>query len=194
MKSLSQYILEAEEDTEGASAAGNEGEEKTTQRGKIKFVIWEEPDKKVPWLDNNEKYQKIEYKHEDKDKNIEIDFLLGYVKDEDTWKLWIGKIGAVNYDDDPYCDFETNKFTEAIVAALDKVEEFIKVCNKSYVLYFIHHVIFRHLYNKELDYKTNQKLISLANKCYKNQGNKSQKIINEKNVKIKMLKQKVKSH
>ena len=60
MKSLSQYILEAEEDTEGASAAGNEGEEKTTQRGKIKFVIWEEPDKKVSWLDNNEKYQKID--------------------------------------------------------------------------------------------------------------------------------------
>jgi hypothetical protein len=52
--------------------------------------------------------------------------LSGYVKDEDTWKLWIGKIGAVNYDDDPYCDFETNKFAEAIVAALDKVEEFIK--------------------------------------------------------------------
>ena len=126
MKSLTQYILEAEEDTEDASVAGNEGEEKTTQRGKIKFVIWEEPDKKVSWLDNNEKYQKIEYKHEDKDKNIEIDFLLGYVKDEDTWKLWIGKIGTVNYDDDPYCDFETNKFAEAIVAALDKVEEFVK--------------------------------------------------------------------
>jgi hypothetical protein len=126
MKSLSQYILEAEEDSEDIASPGNEGEEKTTQRGKIKFVIWEEPDKKVSWLDNNEKYQKIEYKHEDKDKNIEIDFLLGYVKDEDTWKLWIGKIGAVNYDDDPYCDFETNKFAEAIVAALDKVEEFVK--------------------------------------------------------------------
>ena len=63
MKDLRQYILEAE---------GDEGEEKTTQRGKIKFVIWEEPEKKVPWLDNNEKYQKIEYKHEDKDKNIFI--------------------------------------------------------------------------------------------------------------------------
>ena len=66
MKDLRQYILEAE---------GDEGEEKTTQRGKIKFVIWEEPEKKVPWLDNNEKYQKIEYKHEDRDKNIFIDFL-----------------------------------------------------------------------------------------------------------------------
>ncbi len=117
MKSLTQYILEVE---------GNEGDEQTTQRGKIKFVIWEEPDKKVSWLDNNEKYQKIEYKHEDRDKNIFIDFLLGYVKDEDTWKLFVGKIGAVNYDDDPYCDFKTNKFAEAIVAALDKVEEYIK--------------------------------------------------------------------
>ena len=133
MKTLLQFIKEAEEDedvenTENTSNDSNEdeGDKKTTQRGKIKFVIWEEPDKKVPWLDNNEKYQKIEYKHEDKDKNIFIDFLLGYDKDKDTWKLWIGKIGAVNYDDDPYCDFETNKFAEAIVAALDKVEEFIK--------------------------------------------------------------------
>ena len=129
MKDLRQYILEAEDDEtteESTSSAGNEDKEKTTQRGKIKFVIWEEPEKKVPWLDNNEKYQKIEYKHEDRDKNIFIDFLLGYVKDEDTWKLWIGKIGAVNYYDYPYCDFETNKFPEAIVLALDKVEEFVK--------------------------------------------------------------------
>ena len=50
MKSLSQYILEAEDDV---TSPGNEGKEKTTQRGNIKFVIWEEPDKKVSWLDNN---------------------------------------------------------------------------------------------------------------------------------------------
>ena len=133
MKTFTQYILETDKLSsignyilEADSPTGNEGEEKTTQRGNIKFVIWEEPDKKVTWLTDNEKYQKIEYKHEDKKKNIFIDFLLGYVKDEDTWKLWIGKIGAVNYDDDPYCDLETNKFAEAIVAALDKVEEFVK--------------------------------------------------------------------
>lgn len=116
MKDLRQYILEAEVDDE----------EKTTKRGKIKFTIWKSPDKKVTWLNDNEPYQKIEYKHEDKDKEIYIQFLLGYVEDENTWKLWIGKIGAINYDDDPYCNLETDKFSKAIVKALDKVEEFLK--------------------------------------------------------------------
>ena len=71
MKDLRTYILEAEEDD------NKEADEKTTQRGKIKYTIWESPDKKVNWLENNEKYQKIEYKHEDQDKQIFIDFLLG---------------------------------------------------------------------------------------------------------------------
>lgn len=129
MKSIKQYILEAEEDDENLENTENseeKDEKKSTQRGNIKFVIWEEPDKKVPWLKDNEKYQKIEYKHEDKEKNIFIDFLLGFDKEENTFKLWIGKIGAVSYDDDPYCDFETDSFSTAIVKALDKVEEFIK--------------------------------------------------------------------
>lgn len=116
MKSLSQYIKEASEEKE-------EDKEKTTRRGNIKFIIWEEPDKKVNWLDNNQKYQKIEYKYENKDDQCFIDFLLGF-KNE-SWRLWVGKIGSVSYDDDPYCDFETTKFAEAIVAALDKVEEFL---------------------------------------------------------------------
>lgn len=116
MKSLSQYIREASEENE-------EDKEKTTRRGNIKFTIWEEPDKKVNWLNNNQKYQKIEYKYENKDDQCFIDFLLGF-KNE-SWRLWVGKIGSVSYDDDPYCDFETAKFTEAIVAALDKVEEFL---------------------------------------------------------------------
>ena len=120
MKDLRTYILEAEEDD------SKEADEKTTQRGKIKYTIWESPDKKVNWLENNEKYQKIEYKHEDQDKQIFIDFLLGYVKEEKTWKLWIGKIGALSYDDDPYCDFETDKFSEAIVKSLDKTQEFLE--------------------------------------------------------------------
>ena len=134
MKSIKQYILEAEDDeledntenTEDSENSGDEGEKKSTQRGDIKFVIWEEPEKKVSWLKDNNKYQKIEYKHEDKKKNIFIDFLLGFDKEQNTWKLWVGKIGAVNYDDDPYCDFETESFATAIVKALDKVEEFIK--------------------------------------------------------------------
>ena len=96
MKTLKEYILEKSEDNK-----------KSTERGNIKFTIWEEPDKKVKWINDNEKYQKIEYKHEDKDKNIFIDFLLGFK--DNSWRLWIGKIGATQYDDDPYCDLETTK-------------------------------------------------------------------------------------
>jgi hypothetical protein len=134
MNSLKQYILEQiikEDDKQ-------DEEEKTTRRGQIKFTIWEEPDKKVTWLNDNEKYQKIEYKLEDKDSGISIDFLLGF--QDGSWKLWIGKIGSCSYDDDPYCDFDTDKFSEGIVAALDKVEEFLqKVKDEpdNYVQYYI---------------------------------------------------------
>lgn len=113
MKSLKEYLLEEKDDITAS-----------TQRGDIKFTIWKAPDKKVKWLNDNESYQKIEYKLEDKENNLYIDFLLGY--QEDSWKLWIGKIGSCSYDDDPYCTFETEKFAEAIVAALDKVEEFVE--------------------------------------------------------------------
>ena len=144
MKSLYQYIKEADEsdeidqdalesdapdkDPDKDSDEENQDNDKPSddeliRRGNIKFTIWEEPKKKVNWIDNNESYQKIEYQYRDKDKKINIDFLLGF-KDK-SWKLWIGKIGAITYDDDPWCDFETNKFNEAIVNALDKVEEFI---------------------------------------------------------------------
>jgi len=112
MKTLKEYLLEEKDDITAS-----------TQRGDIKFTIWKAPDKKVKWLNDNESYQKIEYKLEDKENNLYIDFLLGY--QEDSWKLWIGKIGSCSYDDDPYCTFETEKFAEAIVKALDKVEEFV---------------------------------------------------------------------
>lgn len=128
MKSLINYILEEQ----------NPDKEKTTQRGKIKFTIWEEPDKKIKWLEDNKKYQKIEYKLEDKEKGLSIDFLLGFK--DGSWKLWIGKIGSCSYDDDPYCSFETEKFAEGIVAALDKVEEFLKMVEEdpqNYVQYYI---------------------------------------------------------
>lgn len=127
MKSLIEYINEA-----------NEDKEQSTERGKIKFTIWESPDKKVKWLDKNENYQKIEYKYEDKEQGLQIDFLLGF-KNE-SWRLWIGKIGAASYDDDPYCDFETKKFSEAIVAALDKVEEFLEKVKEepdNYIQFYI---------------------------------------------------------
>ena len=121
-KMLTRYTITAEG---RAIITAEEDKEKTTERGNIKYVIWLAPDKKVNWLKDNEQYQKIEYKHEDKKKNIFIDFLLGYVDEEKTWKLWIGKIGSLSYDDDPYCDLETDKFSEAIVKSLDKTQEFI---------------------------------------------------------------------
>ena len=73
----------------------------------------------------NEDYQKIEYQYEDDKNHIYIDFLLCYVPEEKTWKIWIGKIGACSYDDDPYKDLKTDKFSDAILNALDFVEEFI---------------------------------------------------------------------
>lgn len=118
MKDLKIYIKEAEEPEADEQA-------KLNRRGNIKFTIWEEPDKKVKWLKTNDKYQKIEYKHEDKTKNMFIDFLLGFDKEHDTWKLWVGKIGGITYDDDPLCDLKTNDFAKAIVSALDEVEEYI---------------------------------------------------------------------
>ena len=154
MKSLYQYIKEAEEDAseeidqdalnsdnpdkepeDDDSSSENDddddkpSDEKLVRRGNIKFTIWEEPKKKVTWLDNNEKYQKIEYQYIDKDKNISIDFLLGF--QDNSWKLWIGKIGAISYDDDPWCSFDTTSFSKGIVMALDKVEEFIDDVNEN---------------------------------------------------------------
>lgn len=112
MRNLRDYLLEEKDDVTAS-----------TERGDIKFTIWKAPDKKVRWLNDNESYLKIEYKLEDKDAGLNIDFLLGYK--EDSWKLWIGKIGSCSYDDDPYCSFNTKKFAEGIVKALDKVEEFV---------------------------------------------------------------------
>ena len=125
MKQLKDYILEAEGEDIDKSTEDADEQAKLNRRGNIKFTIWEEPDKKVKWLKSNDKYQKIEYKHEDKTKNMFIDFLLGFDKEHDTWKLWVGKIGGITYDDDPLCDLKTNDFAKAIVTALDEVEEYI---------------------------------------------------------------------
>ena len=67
MKSLYQYInekylYEGDEDKEEDK---NKEDEKTTERGEIKFTIWKAPDKKVTWLKNGENFQKIEYVYED---------------------------------------------------------------------------------------------------------------------------------
>lgn len=126
MKTLKDYLLEEKNDITAS-----------TSRGDIKFTIWKAPDKKVRWLNDNESYLKIEYKLEDKEEGLYIDFLLGFK--EGSWKLWIGKIGSCSYDDDPYCSFETKKFQEGIVAALDKVEEFVakvKEDPESYIQFY----------------------------------------------------------
>lgn len=122
MKKFSQYIVEADEKPEN--------DDKLTRRANIKFTIWEESDKKVNWIKDNNKYQKIEYKHEDKTKKMFIDFLLGFDKEHNTWKLWVGKIGGVTYDDDPLCDLKTDDFAKAIITALDKTEEYIDKVEK----------------------------------------------------------------
>ena len=125
MKSIVQYILEKEEAPQ-------------LSRGDIKFTIWEEPDKKVTRLKDNFSYQKIEYKLQNHDDNLSIDFLLGF--QDESWKLWIGKIGSCSYDDDPYCSFDTDNFNKAILMALDKIEDFIvQVTNdkENYVQYYI---------------------------------------------------------
>lgn len=118
------YLLEAE--SEEDSPLGTEGakeDEKDNERAEIKFTIWESPDKKVKWLNKNDKYQKIEYKFEDKEKHIKIDFLLGF--HENSWKLWMGKWGSTSYDDEPYFDFKTEDFAVGITSALDKVQEIL---------------------------------------------------------------------
>ena len=110
MKTLSQYIVESSK--------------KSTARGEIKFTIWETPFKKVNWLDDNKNYQKIEYQYKNKKLGIEIDFLLGFK--ENTWKLWIGKIGSISYDDDPWVNLDCDNFKDAILKCLDYTEEFIE--------------------------------------------------------------------
>lgn len=126
MKTLKEYLLEEKDDITAS-----------TSRGDIKFTIWKAPDKKVRWLKDNESYQKIEYKLEDKEEGLYIDFLLGFK--DGSWKLWIGKIGSCSYDDDPYCSFETTKFSDGIIGALDKVEEFVakvKDDKESYIQFY----------------------------------------------------------
>lgn len=115
MKPITQYIKESDE---------KQSISKNVKRSDIKFTIWKSPDEQVKWIESQEKYQKIEYKLEDKDDHLSIDFLLGF--DKDTWKLWVGKIGSCSYDDDPYKDLKTGKFAKAILTACDEIKKFVK--------------------------------------------------------------------
>ncbi|MCH5166972.1 MAG: hypothetical protein J1F35_03680 [Erysipelotrichales bacterium] len=126
LERLYKFLVEDDESIPGDGLPDkNEKKEKKNlkRRGEIQFTIWENPEKKISWLDSNYNYQKIEYVYTNKNKGLNIDFLLGY--QDGTWKLWAGKVGSVSYDDDPYCDLEEHKFDKAIIKALDKVEEMI---------------------------------------------------------------------
>lgn len=130
MKTLKQYIIEADDENAGKLTSN-------VSRGDIKFTIWTSPDNKTTELKNNEAYQKIEYKLIDKTDNIEIDFLLGY--QDESWKIWIGKIGSCSYDDDPFKSFNTDNFKKAIVMALTEIEDFVakvKEDPQDYIQYY----------------------------------------------------------
>ena len=134
MKNLKDYIIEAEEIEDNNQ---DQSQEENKIKPYIKFTTWEAPDKKVLELNDNNDYQKIEYKYYDKEKGIEIDFLLGLL--EDNWQLWVGKLGSCSYDDEPYFNFNTDNFKKAIVMSLDKIEEFIGKVNEdpqNYVQYY----------------------------------------------------------
>ena len=127
MKALRTYIIEA------ASKKDKEYVKKTD----IKFTIWESPQKKVSWLKDNNTYQKIEYKYEDEKEGINIQFLLGF--DSDSWHLYVGTVGAVSYDDDPYADFETSDFAKAIMMSLEKINGFVGMVKNdslNYIQYY----------------------------------------------------------
>lgn len=134
MKSLNKYIeyslSEGLLDPPKESLDDKKKEEKKKEdeppvkKKDIKFTIWKSPDKKVRWIEDNDAYLKIEYKYINELEQIFIDFLLGFK--DDSWKLWAGKMGSVSYDDDPYCSFETEKFADAIIKAIDKVMEVVQ--------------------------------------------------------------------
>lgn len=124
MKRLIDYILEAEDkDTDKDKKGGDDKPKLPIERADIIFSIWESPDTKVQELKSNNAYQKIEYKLEDKESGLSIDFLLGFK--ENSWQLWVGKIGSCSYDDDPYKSLKTDDFKKAIIASLDVIEEFL---------------------------------------------------------------------
>lgn len=129
----------------GSSAAlGQDGAKEDAdakRRADIKFKIYTAPDKQVDDLKKGEKYLKIEYIYKDKKKDIEIDFLIGKKTDEKNWSLYVGKVGSVSYDDDPYKSLKTEKLSKAINNAVEEVIDLIKEVEKdkdNWVQFYIH--------------------------------------------------------
>ena len=142
MKSLKDYIYKNIINNDILIVSEEKDTTKQTEppvpRTDIMFDIWEEPNKKVNWIKDNFSYTKIEYQYISKDGNIEMDFLLGFKSG--SWRLWVGKIGAVDYSDESYCDLKCVKLQDAIMNAIDKIEELVKKVKndpKNYVMYYI---------------------------------------------------------
>lgn len=150
------YVIEEEEEEgqsmgddndnpdENSPALGQEGakEDKDKElRSDIKFKIYTEPDKQVDDLKEGEKYLKIEYVYKEKKAGIEMDFLIGRPDTNSDWQLYVGKLGATTYDDDPYKSLETKELSKAINTAVDEAIELIKKVKEEkdeYVQFYIH--------------------------------------------------------
>lgn len=90
----------------------------------IKWSIWDADQKRVYDINKADKnYNKIEYLYIDKKKNIKIQFLLGLLNN--SWHIWVGKVGGTYYSDEPYCDLKTDDIKKAIRRSLDKVATFV---------------------------------------------------------------------
>ena len=129
MITLDSYIFEDDD---------KKDDDATKERSEIQFSIWQSDGKKLDGLKDNKGYQKIEYDYINKKDGIKICFLLGF--NDNEWKLWVGKIGVCNYEDEPYKSLKTDKFYEAVVKSLDIIQEFIKMVKDdkdNWVQYYI---------------------------------------------------------
>lgn len=115
---------DGDDSTAPLGTEGTQNDDAIKKETEVKFKIWESPHKQIDWLNNEDKYLKIEYIYDDKEKDIIIDFLLG--KKDGTWQLYAGKKGSVSYDDDPMKDLKKTTFKEGLLAAIKFVTDFIK--------------------------------------------------------------------
>lgn len=115
MKKLSNFLLEEQDTTK---------DPKMDLIPDIKWTIWDSNQKRIYDVNAvNQNYNKIEYLYIDKKKNIKIQFLMGLL--DNTWHIWVGKIGGTYYSDEPYCDLKTGNFKLAVIKSLDKVATFV---------------------------------------------------------------------
>lgn len=115
MKKLSVFLLEEQDKTK---------DPKIDLIPDIKWTVWDDDQKRIYNVnDVNQNYNKIEYLYIDKKKNIKIQFLMGLL--DDSWHIWIGKVGGTYYSDEPYCNLKARDFKTAVIKSLDTVATFI---------------------------------------------------------------------